>query len=119
MKTIQKDRYPLADELEKSMQLHGFTFEIGPSMAYDQYGNEYTTLRMEGPFEEGRKEFLKVRASTENMACMTYEKSLFKFLGKNRHVIWRIRPEVDGMSDGWHEEWEVYSRLTAYPERAK
>jgi hypothetical protein len=116
MKTIE-NTYPLAEQIEKFMQLHGFTFEVGPYMAYDQYGNEYTTLRTEGPFEEGRKEYLKVCASTENFACQTYEKNLFKFLGKNRHVIWRIRPSVHGMSDGWQEEWRVYSRLTAYPER--
>jgi hypothetical protein len=118
MKTIEKDRYPLADEIEKYMQLHGFTFEVGPPMAYDQYGNQYTTLRMEGPFEEGRKEFLRVRATSEKFACQTYEKSLFKFLGNNRHVIWRMRPEVAGMTDGFIEEWGVYSRLTAYPERS-
>jgi hypothetical protein len=117
MKVIEKEPCTLAGDLEKYMESQGFTFEVGPPRKFDQYGNEYTSLLMEGPREEGVKDYLKVRATSENLARQTYEKSLFKFLGNNRHVIWRMRPEVAGMTDGFIEEWGVYSRLTVYPER--
>lgn len=109
-KNIETETLPLDEFLTSN----GFTSEIGPPMAYDQYGNYYTTLITEGPREEGETEYLRVRATTKKLAVATYEKSLFKFLGTNRHIIWRIQPEINGVSNGLIEEWKVYSRLTVY-----
>ena len=103
----------LADNIEQYFAAHGYTFEIGPSMAYDQFGNEYKTLGIGGVREEGT-DTLRVTAPSEAFAIKEYEKTLLRFLGGNRHVIWRIRPEVEGVGNIFREEWEVYSRLTTY-----
>lgn len=107
----------LADDIESYFSKHGYTFEIGPSMAYDHFGNEYKTLLIEGVTEEGNAENLRVTAPSELVAVKAYEKTLLRFIGGNRHVVWRTRPELDGQGNRFHEEWRVYSRLTVYPRK--
>jgi hypothetical protein len=102
-----------ADDIEKYLDAHGFTFEMGPPMPYDQYGTEYTVVGLGGAARYG----LRTTASTQALAASTYEKELMEFLGTRRHIIWRTRPEAEGHTRGntKFEEWEVYSRLSAYP----
>ena len=100
------------------LSAHGITFEVGPPMAYDQHGREYTTLLLGGPRDEDNPEYLSMTASTEAVAKTQYEKVLMEFIGQNRHVVWRTEPDFDSMRLGeFVTKWSVYSRLNAYPER--
>jgi hypothetical protein len=103
--------------LDQLLESNGITHERGKPMRWDQYGTDYTILAMDGPVKEG--EPLPI-AREHKESIERYRKSLLDFIGTNKHVVWRIAPELDvRIGQDFSVEYRMYSRLTVYPERPK
>jgi len=100
---------------------HGVTWETGPPMRYDQFGNDYVELLLFGPVPYSAITHHQpvTYARTVEQAKAEYQRVLLGYLGENRHVVWRIEPEISGVGKPPREFplFAVYSRLTAYPSR--
>jgi hypothetical protein len=106
--------------LHKFLTERGITWEIGPSMRYDQFGNQYVELFLCGPvpYEAKTDELLVVFARSYEAAKTHYARILLEFLGENRHIVWRHEPTIEPQEQRQYKSlpplYFVYSRLTAY-----
>jgi hypothetical protein len=98
----------------------GITWEFGPPARFDQFGNEYVELLLCGPVPSrlNLSECLVTFARSPEGALRKYERVLLNFLGGSRHIVWRIEPEVHQEGSRQRDLYYVYSRLSAYPEKA-
>jgi hypothetical protein len=102
------------------LEAKGITYEIGPPMRYDQFGSEYTELLLRAPIphRESTRDRLVVLACTEEQAKTEYQRVLLVYLGNNRHIVWRVEPEINKVELRHRLApplFDVYSRLNAYP----
>lgn len=94
-------------------EMHGIKQQDGPQGPKDLEGTPYTIIVNQGIKKEG--ELIQCYWLTEGMTGMTdqYLSHLMNFIGSNKLVTWRDRPEVvsDFPLPGYSY---IYSRLTAY-----